>query len=206
MVHTFKPAKANRSRLCSSVKFMLKSFLVTMGRRWYQRRILHSWILWRIIQWIQNYLINHYNLRYNRVYSCNFIYTSVWTRPYCALVKHFGTIHMKTQFFSVSSDWCSLQEYEIKETNIRLNDLSDDGAPDIQVTPSVINFPNIDATGGTSSRNRYCIQCWRCGFAHWRLVCWWWYRPFSLNAITSALIPPMGQAQFAVTFAPQTGD
>ena len=43
--------------------------------------------------------------------------------------------------FSVIGLMFACQEYEIKETNNGLNDLSDDGVPDIQVTPSVINFP-----------------------------------------------------------------
>lgn len=97
------------------------------------------------------------------------------------------------------------QEYEIKETNQGLNDLSDDGAPDIQVTPSVINFPNIDATGGTQAQEIVIVS--NVGDVDLHIEDLYVdddTGPFSLNAITSALIPPMGQAQFAVTFAPQT--
>ena len=107
--------------------------------------------------------------------------------------------------FSVIGLMFACQEYEIKETNNGLNDLSDDGAPDIQVTPSVINFPNIDATGGTQAQEIVIVS--NVGDVDLHIEDLYVdddTGPFSLNAITSALIPPMGQAQFAVTFAPQT--
>ena len=108
--------------------------------------------------------------------------------------------------FSVIGLMFACQEYEIKETNNGLNDLSDDGAPDIQVTPSVINFPpNIDATGGTQTQEIVIVS--NVGDVDLHIEDLYVdddTGPFSLNAITSALIPPMGQAQFAVTFAPQT--
>ena len=107
--------------------------------------------------------------------------------------------------FSVIGLMFACQEYEMKETNNGLNDLSDDGAPDIQVTPSVINFPNIDATGGTQAQEIVIVS--NVGDVDLHIEDLYVdddTGPFSLNAITSALIPPMGQAQFAVTFAPQT--
>ena len=107
--------------------------------------------------------------------------------------------------FSIIGLMFACQEYEIKETNTGLNDLSDDGAPDIQVTPSVINFPNIDATGGTQAQEIVIVS--NVGDVDLHIEDLYVdddTGPFSLNAITSALIPPMGQAQFAVTFAPQT--
>ena len=107
--------------------------------------------------------------------------------------------------FSVIGLMFACQEYEIKETNNGLNDLSDDGVPDIQVTPSVINFPNIDATGGTQAQEIVIVS--NVGEVDLHIEDLYVdddTGPFSLNAITSALIPPNGQAQFAVTFAPQT--
>ena len=107
--------------------------------------------------------------------------------------------------FSVIGLTFACQEYEIKETNNGLNDLSDDGVPDIQVTPSVINFPNIDATGGTQAQEIVIVS--NVGEVDLHIEDLYVdddTGPFSLNAITSALIPPNGQAQFAVTFAPQT--
>ena len=107
--------------------------------------------------------------------------------------------------FSVIGLTFACQEYEIKEANNGLNDLSDDGVPDIQVTPSVINFPNIDATGGTQAQEIVIVS--NVGEVDLHIEDLYVdddTGPFSLNAITSALIPPNGQAQFAVTFAPQT--
>ena len=111
----------------------------------------------------------------------------------------------KPVLFSVIGLMFACQEYEIKETNNGLNDLSDDGVPDIQVTPSVINFPNIDATGGTQAQEIVIVS--NVGEVDLHIEDLYVdddTGPFSLNAITSALIPPNGQAQFAVTFAPQT--
>ena len=111
----------------------------------------------------------------------------------------------KPVIFSVIGLMFACQEYEIKETNNGLNDLSDDGVPDIQVTPSVINFPNIDATGGTQAQEIVIVS--NVGEVDLHIEDLYVdddTGPFSLNAITSALIPPNGQAQFAVTFAPQT--
>ena len=97
------------------------------------------------------------------------------------------------------------QEYEIKETTDGLNDLSEDGVPDIVVNPPVINFPDLDATGGAQAQEIVIVSNVGTVDLHIEDI----YvdddtGPFSLNAITSPLIPPNGQAQFAVTFAPQT--
>ncbi len=97
------------------------------------------------------------------------------------------------------------QEYEIKEANTGPNDLSDDGVPDIVVNPPVINFPDLDATGGAQAQEIVIVSNIGTVDLHIEDL----YvddetGPFTLNAITSALIPPNGQAQFAVTFAPQT--
>ncbi len=97
------------------------------------------------------------------------------------------------------------QEYEIKETTDGLNDLSEDGVPDIVVNPPVINFPDLDATGGAQAQEIVIVSNIGTVDLHIEDI----YvdddtGPFSLNAITSPLIPPNGQAQFAVTFGPQT--
>jgi hypothetical protein len=107
--------------------------------------------------------------------------------------------------FSVIGLMFACQEYEIKEANTGLNDLSDDGVPDIVVNPPVINFPDLDATGGAQAQEIVIVSNIGTVDLHIEDL----YvddeaGPFSLNAITSALIPPNGQAQFAVTFAPQT--
>lgn len=97
------------------------------------------------------------------------------------------------------------QEYEIKESNTGPNDLSDDGEADIVVNPPVINFPNLDATGGAEAQEIVIVS--NIGTVDLRIEDIYIddeTGPFSLNAITSPLIPPNGQAQFAVTFSPQT--
>lgn len=97
------------------------------------------------------------------------------------------------------------QEYEIKETTAGLNDLSADGVPDIVVNPPIINFPNLDATNGAQAQEVVIVSNIGTVDLHIQDL----YvddeaGPFSLNAISSPLISPNGQAQFAVTFAPQT--
>jgi hypothetical protein len=97
------------------------------------------------------------------------------------------------------------QEYEIKETTGGLNDLSDDGVPDIVVNPSAINFPDLDAAAGLEAQEIVIVSNIGTVDLHINDL----YvddeaGPFSINAISSPLIPPNGQAQFAVTFAPDT--
>ncbi len=107
--------------------------------------------------------------------------------------------------FGVIGLMFACQEYEIKEASNGPNDLSDDGVPDIVVNPPVINFPDLDATGGAQAQEIVIVSNIGTVDLHIEDL----YvddeaGPFSLNAITSALIPPNGQAQFAVTFEPQT--
>ena len=109
----------------------------------------------------------------------------------------------KPVLFSVIGLMFACQEYEIKETNNGLNDLSDDGAPDIQVTPSVINFPNIDATGGTQAQEIVIVS--NVGDVDLHIEDLYVdddTGPFSLNAITSALIPPMGTSTVRSNICP----
>jgi len=97
------------------------------------------------------------------------------------------------------------QEYEIKETTNGLDDLSDDGVPDIVVNPPVINFPDLNATGGAQAQEIVIVSNIGTVDLHINdLYVTDESGPFSLNAISTPLIPPNGQAQFAVTFAPQT--
>jgi len=111
----------------------------------------------------------------------------------------------KISLFGITALMFACQEYEIKEAVNGPNDLSDDGVPDIVVNPPVINFPNLDATGGAQAQEIVIVSNIGTVDLHIEDL----YvdddtGPFSLNAITSALIPPNGQAQFAITFAPQT--
>ena len=87
------------------------------------------------------------------------------------------------------------QEYEIKESNTGPNDLSDDGEADIVVNPPVINFPNLDATGGAEAQEIVIVS--NIGTVDLRIEDIYIddeTGPFSLNAITSPLIPPNGQS------------
>jgi hypothetical protein len=97
------------------------------------------------------------------------------------------------------------QEYEIKETTGGLDDLSDEGAPDIEVNPEVINFQDLDAAAGLEAQEIVIVSNVGTVDLHINDL----YvddeaGPFSINAISSPLIPPNGQAQFAVTFGPET--
>ena len=94
------------------------------------------------------------------------------------------------------------QEYEIKESNTGPNDLSDDGEADIVVNPPVINFPNLDATGGAEAQEIVIVS--NIGTVDLRLktllmINW----SVLFDAITSPLIPP-NEKLVAVTFSPQT--
>jgi len=100
------------------------------------------------------------------------------------------------------------QEYEIKPADT-ITDVSDDGIPCIQITPPVVNFPNLDAAAGLQAQEIVIVT--NCSTPedgadlHIEDI----YLedesgPFSFSAISAVLIPPGSQSQFAVTFAPQT--
>ena len=97
------------------------------------------------------------------------------------------------------------QEYEIKQTTNGANDLSDDGVPDIVVNPYVISFPDLDAAAGLEAQEIVIVT----NQGEVDLLVDDIFvddaaGPFSIGAITTPLIPPGQQAQFAVTFAPET--
>ena len=97
------------------------------------------------------------------------------------------------------------QEYEIKQTSNGANDLSDDGEPDIVVNPYVITFPDLDASAGLEAQEIVIVT----NQGEVDLLVDDIFvddaaGPFSIGAITTPLIPPGQQAQFAVTFAPET--
>jgi hypothetical protein len=107
--------------------------------------------------------------------------------------------------FGIAGATLACQEYEIKETVDGLGDLSDDGYPDISVTPAIINFPDLDAAAGLQAQEIVIVSNLGTVDLHIEDL----YvdddaGPFSLNAISSPLIPSNSQAQFAVTFEPQT--
>ena len=111
----------------------------------------------------------------------------------------------KAALFSVIGLMFACQEYEIKETNNGINDLSEDGAPIITVTPPVINFGDLQATGGAEATDIVTIT--NDGDVDLRIEDFYVddeTGPFTVEAISSVLIAPNGNANFAVTFAPQT--
>ena len=110
-------------------------------------------------------------------------------------------------FFGVAGATLACTEYEIKETTDGLGDLTEDGYPDIAVNPAIINFPDLDAAAGLQAQEIVIVSNLGTVDLHIEDL----YvdddaGPFSLNAISSPLIPPNGQAQFAVTFEPQTAE
>jgi hypothetical protein len=97
-------------------------------------------------------------------------------------------------------------EYDIKETTAA-GDLSDDGIPDILVNPAVINFPDLNAADGLQAQEVVIVS--NVGEADLHIEEVWVddvTGPFSYQAISSPLIPPNQQAQFAITFKPQTAE
>jgi hypothetical protein len=98
-------------------------------------------------------------------------------------------------------------EYEIKNTEEANNDLSTDGVPDITVDPVSISFPELNAADGLEHTEVVVIGNQGDADLHISDI----YLddlsgPFTLGAISSALVPPGSQAQFAVTFAPNTAE
>lgn len=98
-------------------------------------------------------------------------------------------------------------EYEIKPTDPANADLSTDGVPDITVDPTSITFPELNAADGLEHTEVVIIGNQGDADLHISDV----YLddatgPFTLGAISSALVPPGSQAQFAVTFAPNTAE
>ena len=98
-------------------------------------------------------------------------------------------------------------EYEIKPTNPANADLSTDGVPDITVDPTSIAFPELNAADGLEHTEVVVIGNQGDADLHISDV----YLddangPYTLGAISSALVPPGSQAQFAVTFAPITAE
>ena len=96
-------------------------------------------------------------------------------------------------------------EYEVKNTTNANNDLSGDGEPDIVVAPAAIAFPSLNAADGLSATEVVIVTNQGTADLHINEL----YldddtKPFQIGMISSPLIPPSGQAQFSVTFAPDT--
>jgi hypothetical protein len=96
-------------------------------------------------------------------------------------------------------------DYEVKSTSDANSDLSGDGVPDIAVNPSTINFPNLDAAAGLEATEIVVVTNQGTADLHISDI----YinddaSPFNVNVISSPLIPPGGEAQFTVTFSPDT--
>jgi len=107
-------------------------------------------------------------------------------------------------FFGIALIAISCQEYEIKEVDA-FDDLGEDGFPDIVVNPAVINFPDLNAADNLQAQSIVIVS--NIGEVNLHVEELWLENeagPFSLQAISSPLIAPNTQAQFAITFEPQT--
>jgi hypothetical protein len=98
-------------------------------------------------------------------------------------------------------------EFEIKDIDEANQDLTEEGAPNIEVSPEVINFPDLDAAAGLMDSQVVIVSNQGDVDLHISNI----YLddaagPFSIEVISSPLIPPGGQAQFAVTFSPETAN
>lgn len=81
----------------------------------------------------------------------------------------------------------------------------EDGTPCINISPSVINFGDLDATQGFSAQE--VVSVYNCGDGQLHIEDLYLGNsdaPFSVNSISTPLIPPEGEAQFSVDFYPQT--
>ena len=98
-------------------------------------------------------------------------------------------------------------EYEIKPTDPANADLSTDGVPDITVDPTSITFPELNAADGLNTQ-RWSSSETKATQTSTSLMSILddATGPLPLGAISSALVPPGSQAQFAVTFAPNTAE
>ncbi|MEC7987628.1 MAG: choice-of-anchor D domain-containing protein [Myxococcota bacterium] len=111
-----------------------------------------------------------------------------------------GDLTIALSVFAIA---CS--DYEVKSTNGANADLSGDGTPEISVSPVSISFPSLDASSGLNATEVVIVT--NVGDADLHISDIYLEDdtgPFSLNAISSPLLPPAGTAQFAVTFAPTT--